>query len=153
MSTAQPSSGAIAFVTAQQAAELQGGAPAALIVDVRERHEYEELRAPHVALLPLSEFEARYLELPRDRQLLMICRSGGRSLRAATFLAHEGFAQVANVDGGMIAWKGAGLAVRSGPPAPGEGALPATDGPPEPASGEAAPWRAADAPRHPADLP
>jgi rhodanese-related sulfurtransferase len=74
-------------------------------------------------LLPLSEFEARYLDLPRDRQLLMICRSGGRSLRAAAFLAQQGFARVANVDGGMIAWKAAGLPVRSGPPAPGEGAL------------------------------
>jgi rhodanese-related sulfurtransferase len=63
-------------------------------------------------------------ELPRDRQLLLICRSGVRSLRAGMVLVQHGFSSVANVEGGMIAWWQAGLPTRSGPPAPGEGELP-----------------------------
>lgn len=123
MSTVQQPLDGVASVTPQQAAELQQDGAAALIVDVRELREFESLRAPGAALLPLSEFVARYPELPQDRQLLMLCRSGARSWRAATFLVQQGFAGVANVEGGMIAWTNAGLPVRSGPLEAGEGEL------------------------------
>jgi rhodanese-related sulfurtransferase len=115
--------GRISIVSASEAAELQGEPSGALIVDVREPREYESLRAPGAVLLPLAEFVARHQDLPRDRQLLLVCRSGSRSLRATMFLMQQGFSNVANVDGGMIAWKNAGLPVHSGPPAPGEGEL------------------------------
>jgi rhodanese-related sulfurtransferase len=75
-------------------------------------------------LVPLAEFVARLGDLPRDRQLLLVCRSGGRSLRATMYLMQQGFSNVANIDGGMIAWKNAGLPVRSGPLEAGEGELP-----------------------------
>lgn len=123
MSTAQEPFGGIASVTPQQAAEMQQDGAEALIVDVREPREFETLRAPGAALLPLAEFMARYPGLPQDRQLLMLCRSGARSWRAAVFLRQQGFTNVANIDGGMIAWKNAGLPVRSGPLEPGEGEL------------------------------
>jgi rhodanese-related sulfurtransferase len=113
-------------VTVTQGARLQAGddghAPA-LLVDVREPGEFEALRAPDAALVPLSSFMARLAELPRDRQLLMICRSGVRSLNAGATLVQHGFTSVANVEGGMIAWQQAGLPTRSGPPTPGEGEL------------------------------
>jgi rhodanese-related sulfurtransferase len=115
--------GRIAIVSAQQAAQLQAEEAAALI-DVREPREYESLRAPGAVSVPLAEFVARHADLPRDRQLLLVCRSGSRSLRATMFLMQQGFSNVANVDGGMIAWKNAGLPVRSGPTEPGEGELP-----------------------------
>ena len=118
--------GRIEIVSAQQAAELQGDGGGALIVDIREPREFEALRAPNAVLLPLAEFVARHADLPQDRQLLLMCRSGSRSLRATMFLMQQGFGNVANVDGGMIAWKNAGLPVHSGPLSPGEGALPAT---------------------------
>lgn len=113
--------GGVASVTPQQASELQRDGADALIIDVRELREFESLRAPGAALVPLGEFVARHAELPRDRQLLMLCRSGARSWRAAAFLVQQGFDNVANIDGGMIAWKNAGLPVRSGPVEPGEG--------------------------------
>jgi rhodanese-related sulfurtransferase len=116
--------GRIAIVSAQQAAQLQAEDTEALIVDVREPREYESLRAPGSVSLPLAEFVARHADLPRDRRLLLVCRSGSRSLRATMFLMQQGFSNVANVDGGMIAWKNAGLPVRSGPTEPGEGELP-----------------------------
>src|SRR5262245_19254499 len=95
-----------------------------LLVDVRERYEFEAVRAPGVVLIPLSEFAMRYAELPRDRGLLLICAAGSRSQRAGEFLAASGYPDVANVAGGIIAWQAAGLPVASGPPAPGEGDLP-----------------------------
>ena len=115
--------GGVAVVSPQEAAELQGDGSAALIVDVREKREFEQIRVDGAALVPLGEFVERHEALPRDRKLLMVCRSGARSMRAATFLAQQGFTDVANVEGGMIAWHGAGLPVKSGPLDPGEGDL------------------------------
>jgi rhodanese-related sulfurtransferase len=121
----------IPTVDVQEAARRVGlgdGTPAeqprALLVDVRERYEFEAVRAPGVVLIPLSEFGMRFAELPRDRPLLMICAAGSRSQRAGEFLAARGYPDVANVAGGIIAWQAAGLSISGGPPAPGEGDLP-----------------------------
>ena len=125
MSASHPQ-GSVGAVSVTQAAALQAGedaAPAALLVDVREPGEFEALRAPGAVLMPLSSFMQHLGELPRDRQLLMICRSGVRSLHAGSVLVQHGFTSVANVEGGMIAWQRAGLPTRSGPPAAGEGEL------------------------------
>jgi rhodanese-related sulfurtransferase len=126
MNTSHPAA-AVASVSVTLAARQQAGedgeAPA-LLIDVREPGEFEALRAPDAALVPLSSFLAHLHELPRDRRLLMICRSGVRSLNAGAVLVGHGFANVANVEGGMIAWQQAGLPTHSGPPGPGEGELP-----------------------------
>jgi rhodanese-related sulfurtransferase len=116
--------GRITIISAAQAAERLANEDGALMIDVREPREFESLRAPGAASVPLAEFVARLGDLPRDRQLLMVCRSGSRSLRATMYLMQQGFDDVANVDGGMIAWKNAGLPVRSGPLDAGEGELP-----------------------------
>jgi len=118
--------GRVGAVTVTQAAELQaddGAGSAAMLVDVREVGEFAALRAPGAVLVPLSTFLEHIGELPRDRQLLMICRSGVRSRNAGNVLVGQGFTDVANVEGGMIAWQQAGLPTRSGPPEPGEGEL------------------------------
>lgn len=96
-------------------ARLKAGADA-LLVDVREPLEYVEVRAPGATLMPLSEFVCRFGELPRERELLMICHSGYRSMQATIFLRRQGFARVANVTGGMDAWEAAGLPVERGRP-------------------------------------
>ena len=96
----------------------------ALIVDVRERNEFEAERAPNVSLVPLSEFVARHEELPKDRPLLMICAAGSRSASATGFLLQRGWQDVRNVTGGMMAWSAAGLPTTSGTPEPGEGDVP-----------------------------
>jgi len=95
-----------------------------LMVDVREPSEFAETRAEDVALVPTSTFVARFRELPQDRPLMMICRSGVRSGNATTFLLANGWTDVVKVAGGMLAWEAAGLPVRRGVPAPGEGELP-----------------------------
>jgi rhodanese-related sulfurtransferase len=95
-----------------------------ILVDVRELSEILGIRAEEVVVLPLSQFVRRYRELPTDRSLLIICHAGDRSAMAAGYLNQNGYPQAVNVTGGMIAWERAGLAVRRGPLAPGEGDVP-----------------------------
>lgn len=95
-----------------------------LLVDVREPGEFAEVRAPGAVLLPTSSLAARIDELPRDRQLLVVCHLGGRSAAVANFLLQRGWTDVHNVAGGMDAWERAGLPVRRGALQPGEGDLP-----------------------------
>lgn len=96
-----------------------------LIVDVREPNEFETVRvAEGSLLLPLSQFAARWSELPKDRPLLMLCNSGSRSAAATAHLLRNGYPDVANVAGGITAWERAGLPVRKGPIDPGEGERP-----------------------------
>jgi rhodanese-related sulfurtransferase len=100
------------------------GGPGALLVDVRELGEVVGGRADGAVLIPLSTFGHRYRELPADRSLLVICQSGYRSSLAAAYLAANGYPDALNVAGGMTAWERAGLPVRRGPLAPGEGEVP-----------------------------
>jgi rhodanese-related sulfurtransferase len=99
------------------------GADRALIVDVREPGEFAQARIPGSVLIPLGQFIERYAELPADRPLLMVCRSGSRSAGATAFLLRNGFPEVANIAGGILAWYQAGLPVSTSAPTPGEGAL------------------------------
>lgn len=96
----------------------------AVIVDVREPAEFEQARVPGAALVPMSSFAARYEELPRDRPLLVMCASGNRSQAATAHLLRNGWTDVVNVSGGIVAWEKAGLPVTRGAVAPGEGDLP-----------------------------
>jgi len=81
------------------------------IVDVRERDEWNgELgRIPGARHLPLGELRARLGELGRDRPVVAVCRSGGRSAEASLILEQAGFARAANLSGGMIRWHALGL--------------------------------------------
>lgn len=84
-----------------------------LVVDVREPVEYEEAHVPGAVLIPLGEVHDRVDEFPEGEPVLLICRSGGRSLRAAEVLAARG-RTVVNVAGGTLAWIDAGHDVASG---------------------------------------
>lgn len=98
-------------VTVTQLAEaLSAGAT---LIDVREPDEYVEVRVPGAALVPLSELDARAGEIPQDEQVYVICRSGGRSLTAATALNRAGWDAV-SVAGGTLAWIDSGRPVESG---------------------------------------
>ena len=106
------------------AAERLAGEEPPLLVDVRELDEFHVARVGGSVLLPLSTFMQRYQELPGDRPLLMLCRSGNRSGAATAHLLANGWRDVANVAGGIIAWERAGLPVNRGTAADGEGDLP-----------------------------
>ncbi len=88
------------------------------IVDVRERVEFEgELgHAEGALLVPLGELRAKLDTIPRERPVVLLCRSGRRSAQASTILEKAGFPRVANVAGGLIRWKALGLAVVGGSP-------------------------------------
>jgi rhodanese-related sulfurtransferase len=96
----------------------------ALLVDVREPHEFDAVRAPGAVLMPMSTFAARAGELPSDRPLMIVCHSGSRSSAVTGFLARAGRTDVVNVAGGMDAWERGGFPVKHGTPEPGEGELP-----------------------------
>src|SRR5690242_8216577 len=74
--------------------------PAPVLVDVREAWEFAQGHASRAVNVPLSEFRERFGEIPREREVLVICHLGQRSLIAAKFLRQQGFMQVANVEGG-----------------------------------------------------
>ena len=80
----------------------------AMLLDVRESVEYQTFHAPAAKLISLGALDRRLKELPKEREILVICNSGNRSAQAANLLAHEGF-KVTNIKGGMVAWQAAGL--------------------------------------------
>ena len=87
------------------------------IVDCREEAEHEATRVEGVPLIPMSEFLARVDELPDDLPLAILCRSGSRSAQVADYLTAAGdHGEVANVDGGIIAWAAEGLPYEGEPP-------------------------------------
>jgi rhodanese-related sulfurtransferase len=110
-------------VDVKQAAEMQGDDGGALIVDVREPNEYAQLRARGAVLLPLGQLDNHVKDLPRNREILLMCRTGGRSGNATQFLVANGFENVNNVEGGIVAWHKAELPTTSGEAEPGEGAF------------------------------
>ncbi len=83
------------FLPIEEAAALMD--QGALVVDVRTPGEWEEGHCEASQLLPLNELPARFEELPKDKTLLMVCRSGGRSEQATLFLKSMGYGQVFNL--------------------------------------------------------
>ena len=81
----------------------------AILVDVRESNEYEEIHASGAQLMPLSEFGAAHGSLPKDAEIVVICRSGARSERAGQMLLDGGYTNVSNLTGGTVAWVQDGL--------------------------------------------
>ncbi|MET3768096.1 rhodanese-related sulfurtransferase [Marisediminicola sp. UYEF4] len=98
---------AIAEATAQRA----------VLVDVREQHEWDLGHSPLATLVPVSQLQARIDELPLGRRLLVVCHSGQRSARVQAALVGIGYDAV-NVSGGMIAWQLAGGEIVAEGPGP-----------------------------------
>ena len=97
-------------VNADQLNNLMNGTNHVLVVDVRSPHEYErEGHIPGSRLLPMYALMERASELPKDQDIIFVCRSGSRSNVVCEQLARQGYSNVKNFSGGMIAWKMAGL--------------------------------------------
>ncbi|MFE6168823.1 rhodanese-like domain-containing protein [Viridibacillus arvi] len=75
------------------------------LIDVREVEEVAAGIIPTAINIPLGLIEFRMNELDKSKEYIMVCRSGGRSGNATMFLENQGF-NVANMDGGMLAWAG-----------------------------------------------
>jgi sulfur-carrier protein adenylyltransferase/sulfurtransferase len=74
------------------------------LVDVREPNEYQINRIPGTVLIPLGEVPRRYAELDKDAEIVVSCKMGGRSAKAADFLRSVGFKRVLNHKGGILDW-------------------------------------------------
>jgi rhodanese-related sulfurtransferase len=81
------------------------GRPGTLLLDVREAWELDVARLPDAVHIPMNEVPARLAELGRARDVVVMCRSGGRSLSVARYLEAQGYRSVANLSGGILAWR------------------------------------------------
>ncbi len=75
-----------------------------VLIDCREKDEYELCRIEGSKLIPLSEFEDRFTELNQKSEIYIHCHHGGRSARACMFLEDQGYENVSNVVGGINLW-------------------------------------------------
>ena len=102
---------AVTEITADELADrIAAGEP---LFDVRRPDEYESGHVPGAVLIPLDEVPDRVEEFPTDREFLVICRSGARSMRACETLAAQGIEGI-NVAGGTLAWIASGREVSTG---------------------------------------
>jgi rhodanese-related sulfurtransferase len=80
----------------------------AYLLDVREPDEWAAGHAPGAHHLPMMEVPARIAEIPADTEVVVVCRSGGRSGQVVSYLMGNGWDNVRNLDGGMQAWAAEG---------------------------------------------
>jgi rhodanese-related sulfurtransferase len=82
-----------------------------IILDVRTKEEFDSGHLDSAVLIPVDELETRYGELSKDKPIIVYCRSGNRSAKAAALLISKGFSQVYDMSGGINAWTGMGYPV------------------------------------------
>lgn len=75
-----------------------------LLLDVREDHEVALCALPHAKHIPLAQLAERQQELPHDQEIVIYCHHGGRSMKAARWLADHGFTSLFNLSGGIDEW-------------------------------------------------
>ncbi|CUS05749.1 Rhodanese domain protein [Candidatus Promineifilum breve] len=85
--------------------------PNVFLLDVREPDEYASGHIAGITLIPMGEVAARLSELPKDKEIIVTCRTGNRSGQVADFLREQGFTNVHNMEGGIVAWEEAGYPV------------------------------------------
>ena len=93
-------------ITAKELKEKMDKGEDFFLVDVREKNEYEIVNIPGAVLIPKGEFltgEA-FAKLPQDKQIILHCKSGGRSAEALAAVKNAGFADAVHVGGGVLSW-------------------------------------------------
>lgn len=80
-------------------------------MDVRTTEEWNDFHAVGATLIPLDELPNRLSEVPRDRIIVVVCRSGNRSQQGRDILLNAGYKQVTSMTGGMNAWRDAGYPI------------------------------------------
>jgi len=92
-------------------AKLKENGEVMRVIDIRQPAELNAGIIPGAEALPMHTIPLRINELKRDEKLIMVCRSGARSAQACMFLQQQGYENVFNLRGGMIAWAGSGLEI------------------------------------------
>lgn len=83
----------------------------AFFLDVRTQEEWNQLHAPNSTLIPLDQLPSRLNEIPKDKEIVVVCRSGNRSQQGRDILLNAGFTQVTSMQGGLTDWQAAGYPV------------------------------------------
>jgi molybdopterin/thiamine biosynthesis adenylyltransferase/rhodanese-related sulfurtransferase len=91
-------------ITVQDLDHLRKTGTGHFLLDVREPDEFESARIAGSTLIPLASLPLRTSEIPKDKQIVVHCKLGGRSAKAVAFLLENGFTNVWNVAGGITAW-------------------------------------------------
>ena len=88
----------------------------AVLIDVREPEELgeESYDVKYIKNIPLGDLGLNLTEIPEDKQVILACQKGGRSQEAFDLLKTKGFTNISNMEGGMNAWKEAGLPTKTG---------------------------------------
>jgi len=94
---------AVAEITPTEFVERRSRGESLTLLDVREEWELAVASVPDVIHIPMGEVADRLGELDRGREVVVLCRSGRRSLQVASFLQQNGF-QAVNLAGGILAW-------------------------------------------------
>lgn len=95
---------AVATINPQALQSLIAGNRPVFILDVRQQDEYDAGHIDRAVLIPLNALPDRFGELPKDRLIVVYCRSGARSARAVGFLRTQGFANAFSLAGGFAGW-------------------------------------------------
>ena len=74
------------------------------LVDVREPFERDICKLEDDLNIPLQQLQQRFSEIDKTKEVVVYCRSGGRSMQACQFLSQNGFTNVSNLTGGVLAW-------------------------------------------------
>jgi NADPH-dependent 2,4-dienoyl-CoA reductase/sulfur reductase-like enzyme/rhodanese-related sulfurtransferase len=96
--------GLVAGITSLEFKEARDRGEDLVLLDVRTPDEYEAVRIPGTTHIPLGVLRQRASELPRDRRIVIYCKSSLRAYEAARILAGLGFTNVQILDGGLLAW-------------------------------------------------
>ena len=91
-------------ITVQSLQTLAGRKSSFLLLDVRQPEEYAESHIEGATLIPLGQLPDQYQGLPKDKTLVVYCRSGKRSDKATAFLLDHGYKNAVTLSGGMNAW-------------------------------------------------
>lgn len=97
--TAQP-----VAIEVEELARRREGPDAPVLLDVREPHELSICRFPDSLDIPMGSLPGRLDELPADRPIVVVCRSGARSMQVTQWLRAQGRDDVSNLTGGVLAW-------------------------------------------------
>jgi phage shock protein E len=84
------------------------------VVDVRTQEEWNEYHAPNTTLIPLDQLQARLSEVPKDRKILVVCRSGNRSQQGRDILLAAGY-NATSMTGGLKEWYAKGYPIEGAP--------------------------------------
>jgi rhodanese-related sulfurtransferase len=101
--------GAPSITVREANARLQDAQHDALLLDVREVSEYVPRHPTGAINIPMSQLQRRVGEVPREREVLVICEHGNRSVNVTRFLRAQGVTRALNVDGGTEEWEQARL--------------------------------------------